>query len=123
MCRGRHRLVLSTWIDINSVFVSEHRNRLGIRVGIEINLISVAECKLPCLCVRDRNLPGFSVGIEIELFFVRRFKLTSFLVYGPIYFSFHVLIEIDFTGGLDPLPGQCGLQKHVVETLNDVGHH
>ena len=30
----------SVWIEINSVFVSGHRNRLDIKVGIESDLVS-----------------------------------------------------------------------------------
>ena len=35
------------WIEISSVFVSGHRNRLDISVGIEIDLISVMGLRLP----------------------------------------------------------------------------
>ena len=36
----------SVRIEINSVFVSGHRNRLDIRVGIEVDLISLMRPKL-----------------------------------------------------------------------------
>ena len=39
-------MVFSVWIEINSVFVSGHRNRIDIRVGIEIDLISRMGSKL-----------------------------------------------------------------------------
>ena len=41
LCASRKLLVFSLLTEINSIFESEHRNRLDIRVGIEINLISV----------------------------------------------------------------------------------
>ena len=69
---GRKWIVSSEWTEINSVFVSRHRNRLDIRVGIEIDLISVMGSKSSCfLCggssltwfqFRDRNWLGFSWG-------------------------------------------------------------
>ena len=36
----------SFWIEINWLFVSGHRNRLDIRVGIKIDMISVMGSKL-----------------------------------------------------------------------------
>ena len=41
MSGGLKRLVFSVCIEIYSVFVSGHRNRLDARVGIEIDFISV----------------------------------------------------------------------------------
>ena len=49
----------SVRIEINSVFVSGHRNRLHIRVGIGIDLISVMGSKLPWL---------FCAGSKVTLF-------------------------------------------------------
>ena len=46
VCSGRKRLVFSVRIKINWVFVSGHRNRLDIRVGIKIDFISVMVLKL-----------------------------------------------------------------------------
>ena len=63
---GRKWLDFSLWIEINSAFVSEHRIRLDIRQGIEIDLISVKGSNLTCFCVGDRNWLGFSASIEID---------------------------------------------------------
>ena len=51
LCGGRNDL----WIEINSVFVPGHRNRLDIRMEIEIDLISVMGSKATCfLCDRSK---------------------------------------------------------------------
>ena len=60
MCGGRKWLVFSVWIEINSVFVSGHRNWLDIR---------------------DRNGLDFSDGVEINLFFVCGIEIDLFLVW------------------------------------------
>ena len=52
----RKWLVFSVWIEINSVFVSGHRNRLDIGLGIGIDLVSVMGSILTCFLCGDRNL-------------------------------------------------------------------
>ena len=64
---------------INSVFVSGHRDRLDIRLGIEIDLFQRWDLNYLDLRVRDQNWLGFSVGIEIDLFLVLGSQLASFL--------------------------------------------
>ena len=46
---------LSAWIEINSAFLSAHRNRLYITMWIEIDLISAMGSKLTWFCVRAEN--------------------------------------------------------------------
>ena len=58
-CRGRKLLVFSVGIEVNSVGVSRHRNRLDIRVGIEIDLVSVVESNLLCFSYSGSTLTWF----------------------------------------------------------------
>ena len=50
---------LSAWIEINSAFLSAHRNRLDIRVGIRIELISVMVSDLTCFLCAGSNFAWF----------------------------------------------------------------
>ena len=79
LCGSPKWLVLGVCSETYSVFASGHRNQLDIRVGIEIDFISVMGRNELCFCVRDRNWLGFSVCIEIDLVLVRGSKLTLFL--------------------------------------------
>ena len=56
LCSGRKRVVHSVRIEINCVLVSGHRNRLDIRVGIKIDLISVMRSKLTWFLCAGSNL-------------------------------------------------------------------
>ena len=68
-CGGRKSLVFP---DRNYLsFVSGHRNRLDIRVGINLTWFQWWYRNQLDFYVRDRNWHGFSVGIELYLFFVR----------------------------------------------------
>ena len=60
LCGSPKLLVFNVWIEINPVFVSGHRNGLGISVGIDIDLISA---------IRSKFLV-FACGIEIHLVLV-----------------------------------------------------
>ena len=75
-------------------FLSGDRNRLDIRVGIEIYLISVLVSKLTWFYLRDRNSLGFSVGIDLDLFFVQESKSNSVLCAGRTWPGFNLWIEI-----------------------------
>ena len=69
----------SVWIEMNSVFVSGHRNRVDVRVGIEIYMMSVMGSKLTCFLFAGLELIDFVCGIGIDLIFVWRASLTFFL--------------------------------------------
>ena len=66
---GRKWIVSSEWTEINSVFVSRHRNRLDIRVGIEIDLISVIGSKSSCFSCGGSSLTWFQFRYRIDLVF------------------------------------------------------
>ena len=78
MCGDTNLLVFGVRIEMDSVFVSGHRNRLGIRVETEINLISVIGSQLAC----------FLLGIETDLVSVWVSKFTCFLRGGSKLFFF-----------------------------------
>ena len=63
------------WMESTSVFVSGPLNRFGIRVAIEIDIISVSGSKLNCI-IAGSNLIGFSVRNEILLILESGSKLT-----------------------------------------------
>ena len=60
-------------IENNWVFVSRHRNRFDIRIGIRIELIAMMGSKLTRILLR---------GIEIDLVLASGSKLTCFLCGG-----------------------------------------
>ena len=59
LCSGRKRLVFSFRIEINWVYVSGHRNRPGIRVGTQIDLISVMGSTLTWFLCAGSELTWF----------------------------------------------------------------
>ena len=59
---GRKSLVFCVWIEINSIFVSGHRNRLDIKVGIEIDWISVMGSRLTWFLCAGSKLTWFFCG-------------------------------------------------------------
>ena len=62
LCCRRRWLGFSVRIAINRLFRSGLRNRLDIRVGIEIDLIQVMGSKLTGFCVRNQNRSGLVWG-------------------------------------------------------------
>ena len=100
--RGRKWLVLSVRIEIYWVFVSWHRNRFDIKVGIETDLISVMGSKLTWfLCTaskltwlkrRDRPWLFFCAGIKIDLGFACGPKITLNI---SIEFCLVCIVEIE----------------------------
>ena len=103
-CRDRNWLVSFVAVEndlilvprskLTRFFVSGHRNRLDIRMGIEMELISVVSLNKLDFGVRDRNLLHFNVGIEIDLSFVWGSNLTSLLCAGRKLLCFNVWIKI-----------------------------
>ena len=65
--------------------MSGHRNRLDIRVGIEIDLVSVNRVEINLVPVWEIEiaLVLFSVGIEID-FFVRGVEMDFVVMFRPI---------------------------------------
>ena len=90
-CSGRKQLVFSVSIEISSFSVSGHRNRLGIRVGIKLDLISVmrskltwflrAGLKLTCFYCRDRTWLVFRAGVKSASVLCAGRKILG-LIYG-----------------------------------------
>ena len=109
MCGGRKGLLLSLLIEIKSVFVSGHRNHFDIRVGIEIDLISMmgskstwflcAGSKLTWLWRGDRNRHVFVRG-QNGLFYCVGAENTwcgrrYFFVRGSFNLVFVSVVEVD----------------------------
>ena len=99
-------LVFSVWIEINTAFVSGHRNRLDIRMGIEIDLISVMGSKLTWFLCGWPKMTWFQCGgSELTLISVMGSKLTWFLCGGRKWLVLSVGIEIYsvcvFVGGIE----------------------
>ena len=71
---------------MNQVFMSGHRNRLDIGVGIETGLISVMASNLIFMCGVDidlvlasgSNLTCFCAGVKIDFGFVCGPKIACF---------------------------------------------
>ena len=59
LCSGRKWRVFSVLIEINWVFVSGHRNRLDIRVGVKIDFILVMGSKLTWFLCAGSKLTWF----------------------------------------------------------------
>ena len=101
LCSGRKWLVFSVRIEINCVFVSEHRIDLIFEWGSKLTWFQWRGRLCFCYYVQDRNWLGFSVEIEIDFFlcgsrnrlrfcvrveswlvFIYGSKLTWFLAWG-----------------------------------------
>ena len=80
LCSGRKRLVFSVRIEIIWVLVSGHRNRLAIRAGIKVDLISVMGSKFTWFLCAGSKLTLFQRRYRIDLFFV---KIDIGFVCGP----------------------------------------
>ena len=95
----RKWLVFSVWIEINSVFfVSGHRNRLDIRVGIEIGLFSVMQSTLTWFLCAGSKLTWFQCGDRKWLFFCGGQNWLRSCVQAEIswfWCFFYVWIEIE----------------------------
>ena len=82
LCSGWKILVFGVRIEITRIFVSGHRNRLDIRVGIKIDLISVMRSKFTSFLCEGSKLTWFSRRDRTWLLFCAVVKIGFGFVFG-----------------------------------------